>query len=59
MFVLTDRLLCECSGSSTKYPEVMGAAEGTGLYAQFATFNIVYMKYCDGVSTEHSTRFVI
>ena len=33
-------------GSSTKYPAVMGGAEGGGLYAQFATFNIVYMKYC-------------
>ena len=33
-------------GSSTKYPAVMGGAEGEGLYAQFATFNIVYMKYC-------------
>ena len=37
-------------GSSAKYPEEMGNAEGTGLYDQFATFNIVYMKYCDGGS---------
>lgn len=28
----------------------MANAEGEGLYAQFATFNIAYVKYCDGGS---------
>jgi O-palmitoleoyl-L-serine hydrolase len=37
-------------GSSSKYPQMMANAEGEGLYAQFATFSIVYMKYCDGGS---------
>ena len=37
-------------GSSTKYPAQPGAMEGGGLYAEFATATVVYMKYCDGGS---------
>jgi hypothetical protein len=37
-------------GSSTKYPDIPGGMEGEGLYAEFATAMVVYMKYCDGSS---------
>ena len=37
-------------GSSTEYPASPGGMEGTGLYDEFATSTIVYVKYCDGGS---------
>ena len=37
-------------GSSTNYPAVPGGMEGGGLYAEFATATVIYMKYCDGGS---------
>jgi hypothetical protein len=44
-----DRALTDL-GSSKAYPSTIANAEGTGLYDQFDTFNIVYAKYCDGSS---------
>ena len=41
----------------SKYPAVMGAAEGTGLYEQFDTFNIIYMKSVAGAEQTHPILF--
>lgn len=37
-------------GSSTTYPTNIVSAEGTGLFDQFASSTVVYVKYCDGSS---------
>ena len=39
-------------GSSTSYPEVIAGHEGDSLFGTtpFNTFNVVYVKYCDGGS---------